>query len=504
MPLSRSRKDIVSRRDHVVKIDREKVYKVTQQHHEYSYFGMTLSGLVKFDDCTEYGISEDAEQRLLRIEVDRLAQAAENEGPYLFDSKGLLNPTSDESYDELAHLADQISCNMEIIRLDNARISLEHCDGDSDASAEIFRVARRRLRGRFKHEHTRVQGAEPKILDPPERNQSLYFALVDYITACVARLIVRTAESSYWDRQTLSILASFAVKLKVLSHNPARYANFSIDTAEHAIEQMSQGFAAKQAMFIKIRVDSKASEVKDVDTLDAETDVTVRYYEEKTYFRGHMRDLLKYVMDNLLQNKENRSSSGCFEICSLIYRCGIDGALSTLSSNRLGEIAASSDPFRVKCTFTALELTMRNLSHLKADIDAAPHPASAVQDQKTLIRWDWTGDDGAAVAPGGEIATSNMDHVVSFVVPFSLAITYATNALGSLVSLAGSGTEDDDPVRQFSSPSKGIRALVTLSTAKWLEREGNFHDDEIQHLPNSPIRFGVRGKQKHDPYLDYG
>ncbi|EXJ91828.1 hypothetical protein A1O3_00378 [Capronia epimyces CBS 606.96] len=370
MPLSRPRKDIVPRKGHVVQVDREQIYRATQHHHEYTYNGTTLTGLVKFDDCTDYGISEDAEQALLKIEVERLAEAAENEGPCLFDAHGLLKPTSEE----LAHLADQISCNMEIIRLDNARISLEHCEGDSDGSAEVFRTARRRLRGHFKHEQTQVRGAEPKILHPPDRNLVLYFALVDYITACIARLLVRTADSAYWDCHTLSILASFAVKLKVLSHDPARYANFSIDTAEHAIEQLSQGLASRQAMFIKIRVDSsdaKASDLKDVDTLDSETDVSTRYYEEKTYFRSHVHSLVKYTMDNLAQDKDNRSSSGCFEICSLIYRCGIDGALSTLTSNRLGEIAASSDPFRLKCTFTALELTMRNLYRLKADIDAA-------------------------------------------------------------------------------------------------------------------------------------
>ncbi|EXJ91829.1 hypothetical protein A1O3_00379 [Capronia epimyces CBS 606.96] len=90
------------------------------------------------------------------------------------------------------------------------------------------------------------------------------------------------------------------------------------------------------------------------------------------------------------------------------------------------------------------------------------------------------------------MATSALDHVISFVVPFSLGITYATDSLDSLVSLAGSGTSDEDLVRQFSPPSKGVRALVSLSTAKWRDRESKIHDDEIQHLPDSPIRFGVR------------
>jgi hypothetical protein len=195
---------------------------------------------------------------------------------------------------------DQILTNFQIIKHDNARISLEHFSGDKETVIKDFKSSKQRLISRYKRDRTHVLGCEPKMIEPPERNEKVYFALVDYITSSVGKILVRTASSSYWMKQNLSILAQWRTKLKLLSHNPSHYALRSLDDGDQLVQQMNTGFELKQAFFLKIRLAPDASEHKDVDTLDTETDVSARYYSEKTLFRQSIIWLFEYAGRTLL------------------------------------------------------------------------------------------------------------------------------------------------------------------------------------------------------------
>ena len=263
------------------------------------------------------------------------------------------------------------------------------------------------------------------------------------------------------------------------------------------IEQLNSGFATKQAFFLKIRLGPDSSEQKDVDTLDTETDVSGRYYREKTFFRHRLRYMIRDTIQSLLNPDVSSSAASCFETCAVIYRTGLDGVLTTLSNDRAGQISACSDAFGVKCFYTALELVVRNVKLLRSR--STPADMSVRQDRQSTLKLEWPKTSSSADLNHVKMHISEMDDLISVAAPMTLASAYCARSLNNLVGLAGSGTSDDDPIVQFDAPPKNFGALLTLSTADWLKKEhimsqGNYRDDEIRPVSGSPMRLGIRGK----------
>jgi len=437
----------------------------------------------------------------LRAEIDRLVQASCSREPLLFNSQGRFDPSEKIAFAELSHVADQVRCSMGIIRLDNARISLEHCTSDLKETAHSFRQARRRLIGRFNTDQSRVQGSEPQQLEPKERNKFLYYALVDFVTAFVARILARTAVSNHWSQQTFSCLAAIAVKMKVLSAKMEKFANSSIATAESALETMNQSTASKNLLLIKVRADPD-DDAKDIDTVDTETDTSRHYHTEKTLFNKEIFWLVRRVLDNLLSKQSRVALASCFEVHSAVYKARPDGMPTTLSSDRLGEISASADRFVMKSTYTALNMMVENLKALQK---TQPHPTSSflttspvAQPKKTTISCDWTSAEGSCEPFGQSIETEKVDDVVSIIVPLSLSTVLTAVSLAHLISVAGIDTVDEDPILQFKQPPRDFQAHVTISTADWHKKQLDlaqfeFKDEEITTLSHNPIRFGLEG-----------
>jgi hypothetical protein len=291
-------------------------------------------------------------------------------------------------------------------------------------------------------------------------------------------------------RQTLSVLAQWRTKLKVLSHNPAHFALRSLDDGDQLVQHLNQGFELKQAFFLKIRLAPDATEHKDIDTLDTETDVTARYYNEKTFFRQRLIWLFKYAARPLLNSDNSNALAGCFEACTLVYKTGLDSIPTVISNDREGEISASSEAVRVNCSYAALDLLIRNARAVPLEPPATRDSQNLVRDIKARIHWEWSnGNSGESI-----------NHLISVTIPLGLTSTYTSGTMDSLISLAGSGTEEDDPIVQFESPPKGFQALFTISTAEWMLKQaslmlGRYHDPEICPVSGSPMRFGVRGEQ---------
>lgn len=464
---------------------------------EYTHSGTTLKGLAKYDDSQDYGISEDVEKDLLRTEVKQLVQKVTDDSPFLFSSDGLLKSTDSATFDDISNVIDQILSSLDIIKHDNARISLEHCaDGKEDVVAD-FRQSKQKLISRFKQDSTHVSGCEPKIIEPPERNQALYFALVDYITACVGRLIVRIASSDYWMNQTMSVLAQWRMKMKILSNNPSHYAQTSLDNGMELVQSLNASFENNKLFFLKIRL--SGDEDKDIDTLESETEVSTRYHQEKTFFRREIMWLVKDAARSLLNSKISSSSAGCFEACTLVYRTGLDGIPTVLSNTRDGEVSASSDSVRVNTSYTALELLHRNTKVISSDVLTTSNSSAAVEDVRTKIWCEWSDGESGEQHHYKRIETSNMDHVISVTVPLALTTIYVASAMDTLISIAGSGTEEDDPIIQFEPPPRGFQASMTISTSEWIVKQqtltrGRYHDPEIRPVSSCPMKRGVRGE----------
>ena len=493
--------------DFASKLKADSIFEVTQHHISYTLNGNALNGLEKYNDSTPYGCPENVERSLLRREVDRLVQFASSNEAILFESNSELGPNVKNAMEDIASLADQMKCAMGIIRLDNARISLQHCKIGIEETLHNFRHARLRLMGRFNTDQSHVLTPGPKRLEPLARNERLFHTFVDYVTASVARLLVRSAVSEYWGEQTLSCLAAFTTKLKLLSADPSKFANSSIATAEAALEELAN--TSKEEMLIPIRLKPDDA-AKDVSGLETESDVSSKYHAEKTIFNQMIWSLLRRVLYDLLLPETRKASASCFQIHTTAYQAGLDGTPTTLSSDRLGEISASADPFCVKNAYTALELVVKNLKAIQARRQQSrPAPPATGAEmglastgghiEATMIEYEWANAELGSDPLFGKLKTDDPDEIFSIVIPLTLSSTFAAMNLAPLIAIAGSETIDEDPIFQFESPPRAFRALMTVSTADFQAKERSpeiqkYRAKDITTLPHSPIRFGVRGR----------
>lgn len=499
------------RRGHIFDFNEDEIFEVTQYHEEYSISGTTLKGLAKFDDCADHGISEESHKRLIRKEIQQIIKVAADDGPFLFNSNGNLPLIDEVGFKDVSNLMDQIHCNFAIIKNENARIGLEHCPSRMEQMITEFKKSRRTLVARFKQDQDRVKGCQPKILNPPERNQDLYFKLVDYLIGSIARLVVRVATSKYWVKYLIATLAQWATKLKVISYDPVKCAESALSTGEDAVDQLTGSFNTKRALLLKVRLTPDAQE-KEFDTLNAETDITTLYYDENILFRLNLQHLLKFVANGMYggQQSSKREELGpdCFEACTLVYKTGLDGVPTALSNDRYGDISASSNSQQVNCLYSGLDLMLRNVEALKAkaEMKASRTEASSqsslshpIDEFGAVVKWEWTESVLRKRSSSGNMSLSRMDDIISAAVSLSLASTYTSIGLDALIHLASTGTSEEDPIMQFEPPQKGFQAIFNIVTAEFLRKQrkvvrDRYYDPEIRSVSNSPLKRGIRGK----------
>lgn len=494
--------------DYGAKVSLEEILKATQQHISYTWNSTTLTGLDKYADCGPYGIVEAEEQKLVAEEVERLVNVAKSSEPLLFGKDNKPGPTASfapdmrKAFEEVACIADQIRCAMGIIRLDNARISIEHST-ELDESIHAFRQARRRLRGRFHTNESQVRGSAPKCLEPPLRNIKLYFQVVEFATAYVARLLVRTAVSSYWNQQIFSCLAACTAKIKVLSRHTERHAEKCISTADRALEDIKSRDASKESFVVKLRVSPDDPE-KDVDTVDMETDASRVYHEEKTRFHHEIFWLIRRVLANLLMREDQMSDPDSFEVFTSLYSARIDGLPTILTSDRVGEISLSSSTFHVQSNYTVMTMLFDSLKVIQArHPNSTPlRPSKGSKDDRTRIKCQWMPCTYQKKLEKFDIMTNDIEEIVSVLVPLAFCSVPATSSLVGLVTAAGIHARDKDPVLRFEQPHRACQGYVRLRTAAWETKQEelaqqNFRDAEIAMLPEVSANFGDPGNFTH-------
>ncbi|CAK7236698.1 hypothetical protein SBRCBS47491_009726 [Sporothrix bragantina] len=242
---------------------------------------------VKFDDLTEYDVSEVEERALWDYEVKRLHSAVQNMGTggknqrLSFEAEALFpEPDTVTAYRRLAHVADQVLFNMHICRHDNAILLQQNSSRHSTQWAyrnsqkiledRLEKMSQQRERARRRQNGEKGDEDDDGSSDsddsdsddsqhgtgkPGEGNKPgqkpgqatdadkaiggiavgtrefmvRYCAFVDYLTATAARLAVSAADHAAWQSRALCGLAKYSAKLKILARDAQEYASRSLE-----------------------------------------------------------------------------------------------------------------------------------------------------------------------------------------------------------------------------------------------------------------------------------
>lgn len=479
----------------MVKLDKEEICQATLYHEKWTYNGTTLKGLAKFDDSRDYGITDAADKNLVRREIDRLVEAATSEEPLLFSSEAIrLEYGQALTFEDLHNLIDQILLNWQVIKHDNARLVLEHCPSEMENAGSDFRNSRVRLRSRYMQKSDLVEGCQPKLLDPPERNSKLYFALVDYLTSSIARLLLRQASSKYWEVSIMSTLAQWSAKLKNLSYDPVHYAALSLSNGEDTMTQVKANMELKLSYFLQLYVD-QGSENKKIDTFGDDSSIETTYYIQMRYFRYFLEYIFSNAARSMLKPNGSNPSAGCLESSNLVYRTSLDGQPTMLSIERDGDIAGSSDPQLVNFSYSAMSLLLKNVRALTTS------PTHSVDEPQAKIQWHWSDGKSDKSLARKAIQVFTMDQIISFLVPLGLTSTMVANIVDDMVHFAYVETTEEDPMYLFEPPPRRFQAVFKISTMEFSRKrahqDGQYIDVDTHPVADGPMIRVESGKIHH-------
>ena len=475
------------------------IFRTTQDYGNYYYRRTTLKSLEKYNDSTLYGISDEVEKQLTKAEIARLVHEATSEQIDLLDCHGPFAADLDLAYEEVSHVVDQISAAISIVTVDNATISFQHYTIGIEQVNRSFRGALGSLKERFSTDATRVQGSAPQRLQPEERNEEAYHLLVNYITASLARLFSRTASGPHWDEQVYASLATYAVKLKVLTANLDVNADRCINSAEDTLEEVSKTSNNRETLVIKLRPrpDDKA---KDIDPFDTETSASTAYHGDKTIMMRNLTSIIYYVLEEMLSESNRKHAERCFQIHATIHKASAGSMPTAFYCDRAGEIAVSSHRFHVKIASAAQSLAMERAQDVhrrtQIKVNQPPDPNRSKSSGSTTIACAMVHAGETVPDWSGMIETTSIGDVLSILIPLALSSPRVAEDLHLVLNFAVCGEKEDEPTRQFQPPPRDLRSSLTITTADWRHQESDPTNTRLHHQlslsQREPMHLGVR------------
>lgn len=484
----------------------------------------------KFDDLAGYDVSEEEEEKLWELEATRLLQVVENpEEPLQFSHDNVCAGTeSKDIYQAIAALSNQLLVNLHTCRHDNELVMMQFGAKDHDASAELS--SRSILEKRLDEPER-----PPGLADKANRSKQFvlsYFALLDYITAVLARWVTLAADSESWQTGTLCGLSKYSAKMKILVRDWEGYALRSLSRAKRitteksvlkafgltdgdaeqeaaptrpALQQGRTGWAGAD-LPLWSQTSSNSKREKELEAfLEADEPVTSMFFSEMAFINYWTSSALLSILQALKPGSRSGHAPDAFDISSLVYRAGtLDSAMPTfIHQDRGGEILGSSRPDFLKNAYPGFRLVQQAVTGLKSN------PASNVDPNRKTFDADprRTGtivlvqlEEGATAGDteAQEIHLATPSQVITVMVPLLCTIPGIINDLGYSLSRL-SELYHIDMEESLSSRAPEYTAIASIRTKKFETQSNSFAPGaDFRSLSRSMVatsdRYAARSK----------
>jgi hypothetical protein len=466
-------------------LDEEKIFKAANDYQNWVHERYTIKDLPAFDSSTSFGITVDEENSNIREEIKKLVQFINSKKPPLFDSYGALGGTNAAGFEDLFNVVDQISCNIHIIRHDNACLALDHYI--HEFFYDTFEQSRRIVRTRYIGKPLGITGHNPTILSDESKNTQAYHALIDFLFQSLAWWLVRVAESKLWHAPIIAILARWSVKLKLIALDPVRWAEQSIIRGENIILRISNDQNDEDRISIELPSDDREIEPKKI-YFPNDKDPDYCYYIWKLHIRESLYKLVRRILNNLIDEEFNIRRSTAFELRTLIYSGDLDKMLRQLTVQRDGTVETSSDLTDLRQNYCAFQLLLSNAQ----SIPQTGANASSLEIAK--LHWHIkkikTSDPDV-----GSVTTARLDDVVSTLVPLGLMGSSDLVETLDIPELRRDPDDDYHPADLELSPEESPRIEFSLSTGQ--RKNDTLHRARSTMVPTSrsPLIASMEGKK---------
>ena len=422
----------------------------------------------------------DEGDKKLEAEIARLNVIADKSEDETFtwatDTQGTAG--ADVSSEILLQVIDQLCCNIAIIQFKNALIVVENlrwCHWNSDVKLKFqralheLRVTRQTIVSRFVQTCSFIDTKEPPKLVPGTPAFEAYDDLIDYVTACVYRLILCSADGTAWTHSTLAVLARVSRKLKDLKANARQCADDCIAGTEFLHDDLKDENSDRQKRYVFC-----IGELTPVDILD-DTEFIREYFLDQYEYRQSLCGILETVLyslwdsidsSNTVHRRTRFKSSlrSTFDFSTLIQGKQGEQAL-VVTSDGHETISITNTDLIMSFAYTGCRLLLPLARSMAAD-KTRPHNRNGA----IVLRWRW------GLPPHSERDMAYIEGVgecISTIIHLTLASSNAARYLSSLASfvLALPGKENDlDLAFPPSTCRVAFNLQTTPSTAEELDR----------------------------------
>ena len=270
------------------------------------------------DVTTAKGLRSDEAARLVKVVHDPTQ-------PVLLGDSGFLTSLmgDDFGYELLSKISKNISTALSLCLLDNECINVRSCT----------RIANReRLQKLVMQAHVAANMATPNMQIPefsPKELLKVTFALIDYISAILARLVSQTASGSFWITNVIAILAARAAKMKYLLVNLGESANIAAEKGEDALEESQTSGGFSTSLDDEEEECEEALRIIDANTKDGLTSdeeaAVGSYCVNQNKYRSGINAAMKYILLSLRLLNRSVLPTTTYEMCVVVYEIGFEG-----------------------------------------------------------------------------------------------------------------------------------------------------------------------------------
>ncbi|CAM1509891.1 Fc.00g002260.m01.CDS01 [Cosmosporella sp. VM-42] len=473
-----------------------------------------VEGLVKFDDILPYGLTEEQEDELVKLEATRLIAVVDDDQVISFQGGGVLDTHKDRVFQNLSDVADQMICCLSICMHDNEVLMLDHCKSLYDV--DILYGARRTLSERL--DSSEPQRNPSKLM---RDNTKVYNALVDYLTAVVARLCIRSLGLETFHTLCISGSSRLSTKLKILSLDSVGNGEKALQLGLDTVDKVNAKDRLHELEAMDIPTDfmndwdelkyNKGGKVnkrafKTVGDLDR-----MQYSAEMSHFRSLLNRILSFILANIkgsnkLTTSGTTASLDDFSVSTLVYGAGSSNhptlltlAISPIAKQHLFHIQAPKQKGtaraheRAGTDLVAKELSIETGRRMMQELDEKVRGQWVIDEDAIIIRCDmyvWTVLGLCLLLLiGGFTAAFTIGDRIPGVDPFGIA-TFCWLLAGFIVLVCKSVLVENWPWRDFLSRRCVCRSVTELNSVTSVEPQHII--TYLLHNENSTILY-VKG-----------